>query len=79
MGGRRAATVGVTAGLAVGLFALWVLTRSAIFAYLPGLRASLWLAVGLACAGLIGHSTAYVLQPPRAARQAEPIGAQPDS
>ncbi len=79
VGGRRAAPVGVLAGLAVGCFALWVLTRGALLDYLPGLSASLWLAVGLGGVGLLAYPTAYVLQPPKAARQAETVAAQPDS
>ncbi len=76
VGTRRGAPVGVAAGFAVGIFALWVLTQRSLLGYFPGLRAALWLAIGLVCAGLLAYSMAYALQPTKAAPQAETTGAQ---
>ena len=75
----RGAAVGAVAGLAVSVFALWVLTQHALLDYFPGLTAALSLATGLGIVGILAYLAAYALHPREEDADAEGMVALQDS
>ena len=62
---RNGQAAGAAAAVMVGGFGLWVLTRSALLGYLPGLGSTVWVAIGLAVAGLAAFGVDLVQHPAR--------------